>query len=66
MSYPEVTIRLFIFYLPSPTFSWAILPVWYLIFNGSLVWVKIEVSPLAPEHVINPDDLRFLIGLPTD
>jgi hypothetical protein len=28
--------------------------------------MKIEVSSLAPEHVINPDELRFLIGLPTD
>jgi hypothetical protein len=27
---------------------------------------KIEVSSLAPEHIINPGELRFPIGLPTD
>jgi hypothetical protein len=31
-----------------------------------LVQVKIEVSSLAPEHVIKPDELRFLIGLLVD
>jgi hypothetical protein len=28
--------------------------------------VKIEVLSLAPEHVIKPSELRFLIGLPVD
>jgi hypothetical protein len=28
--------------------------------------VKIEVSSLAPEHVIKPGELWFLIGLPVD
>jgi hypothetical protein len=27
---------------------------------------KIELSSLAPEHVINPSELRFLIGLSAD
>jgi hypothetical protein len=27
---------------------------------------KIEVSSLAPKHVINPGELRFSIGLPAD
>jgi hypothetical protein len=27
---------------------------------------KIEILSLAPEHIINPDELQFLIGLPTD
>jgi hypothetical protein len=31
-----------------------------------LVQVKIEVSSLASEHVIKPDELRFPIGLPVD
>jgi hypothetical protein len=34
------------------TSLWADLPAWSLIFSGPLVWVKIEVSSLAPEHVI--------------
>jgi hypothetical protein len=40
----------------------------YLVFDlqWSLVWAKIEVSSLAPEHVIKPGKLRFPIGLPTD
>jgi hypothetical protein len=28
--------------------------------------VKIEVSSLAPEHVIKPSELRFPIRLPVD
>jgi hypothetical protein len=37
-----------------------------LIFNiqCTLVWVKIKVSSLAPEHVIKYGELRFPIGLP--
>jgi hypothetical protein len=40
----------------------------YLVFDlqWSLVWTKIEVSSLAPEHVIKPGELRFRIGLPMD
>jgi hypothetical protein len=40
----------------------------YLIFEiqWPLVRVKIEVSPLAPEHAIKPGELRFPIGLPVD
>jgi hypothetical protein len=39
-----------------------------LIFNiqWPLVWVKIEVSSLAPEHVIKSGELRFPIGLLVD
>jgi hypothetical protein len=40
----------------------------YLVFD--LQWApssgKIEVSSLAPEHVINPGELQFPIGLPAD
>jgi hypothetical protein len=32
----------------------------------ALVRAKIEVSSLAPKHVIKLDELRFLIELPTD
>jgi hypothetical protein len=31
-----------------------------------IVQVKIEVSSLAPEHVIKSSKLQFLIGLPVD
>jgi hypothetical protein len=62
-SYPVVTIRLFIYYLLSPTSLWIILATWYLIFNWPLIRTKIEVLSLAAEHVINPDELRFSIGL---
>jgi hypothetical protein len=31
-----------------------------------LVRVKIEVSSLAPEHIIKPGELWVLIGLPVD
>jgi hypothetical protein len=35
-----------------------------------LLWAsgteKIEISSLASEHVINPGELRFSIGLPAD
>jgi hypothetical protein len=39
-----------------------------LVFNLQCppVHAKFEVSSLAPEHVINPGELRFPIGLPTD
>jgi hypothetical protein len=40
----------------------------YLVFD--LQWApdleKIEISSLAPEHVINPGELRFSIGLPAN
>jgi hypothetical protein len=64
--YPRVTIELSMCYLLGPIFLWAILSVWSLIFNGPLIWKKIEVSSLTPEHVINHGELRFSIGLPTD
>jgi hypothetical protein len=44
----------------------AILAAWSLIFSVPLVRAKIEVSSLAPEHVINSGELQFLIGLPVD
>jgi hypothetical protein len=31
-----------------------------------LVRAKIEMSSLAPEHVINPGEFQFSIGLTTD
>jgi hypothetical protein len=37
-----------------------------LIFNSPLVRVKIEILSLAPEHVIKPGKLRFLVGLLVD
>jgi hypothetical protein len=37
-----------------------------LIFSVLLVRVKIEVSSLVPEHVVEPGELRFPIGLPVD
>jgi hypothetical protein len=37
--------------------------LWYSV---PLVRVKIELSSLAPEHVIKPGELRFPIGLPVD
>jgi hypothetical protein len=58
-------IGLFICYLLDPTSSWAFcLPdVWSSV--GS--WFgEIEVSSLAPKHIINPGELKFPIGLPTD
>jgi hypothetical protein len=40
----------------------------YLVFNFQypLVQAKIEVSSLAPKHIIKPCELWFLIGLPVD
>jgi hypothetical protein len=40
----------------------------YMIFDLQLALgsMKIEVSSLPPERVINPDELRFPIGLPAD
>jgi hypothetical protein len=58
-------IGVFICYLLDPTSSWAFcLPdVWSLV--GS--WFgEIEASSLATKHIINPGELRFPIGLPTD
>jgi hypothetical protein len=52
--------------LVGPTSLWADLPVRSLIFSGLLVRVKIEVSSLAPEHVIKPGELWFLIRLLVD
>jgi hypothetical protein len=66
MSYSGFTIGLFIRCLLGPTSLWAVLYVWSLIFDGSLVQAKIEVLSLAPEHVIKTGKLRFLIGLPVD
>jgi hypothetical protein len=66
MSYPGVTIKFFICYWLGLTSLWAILVVWSLILSGSLVRVKIEVSALAPEHIINPGELQFLIGILAD
>jgi hypothetical protein len=66
MSYLEVTIGLLIFYLLGPTSLWANLPISSLIFSGPIVQVKIEVSSLAPEHVIKAGEFWFLIGLPVD
>jgi hypothetical protein len=65
-SYPRVTIRIFICYLLGTTSSWAILAAWSLIFSGPLVQANIEVSSLALEHVINPGELWFPIGLSAD
>jgi hypothetical protein len=52
--------------LVGPTSLWAVLPIWFLIFSGPLVWAKIDVSLLAPKHIINLDELQFPIGLPVD
>jgi hypothetical protein len=40
----------------------------YLIFDlqGDPIQAKFDVSSLAPEHIINSDELQFLIGLPAD
>jgi hypothetical protein len=59
-------IGLLICYLLGSTSLWADLPAWSLIFNGSRVQVKIEVSSLAPEHVIKLGELWFPIDLPMD
>jgi hypothetical protein len=53
-------------YLLGPTSSWDVLPTWCLIFSGPPIQVNFKVSSLAPEHVIKPGELRFLIGLPAD
>jgi hypothetical protein len=66
MSYPKVMIRLFICYLLDPTSLWVVLPICSLIFSELSVRTKIEVSSLAPEHVIKPGELRFSIKLPVD
>jgi hypothetical protein len=66
MSYPGVTIGLFLCYLLGPTSSWAVMHTWSLIFNGPLVWVKLEMPLLAPEHIIKLGEHQFLIGLPMD
>jgi hypothetical protein len=42
------------------------LPAWSLMFSGPLVQAKIEVSSLAPKHIIKTGELRFLIRLPAD
>jgi hypothetical protein len=52
--------------LLGPTSLWVVLPIYSLIFSGPLVQAKIEVSSLAPEHVVKPGELRFPIGLPVD
>jgi hypothetical protein len=49
-----------------PTSLWVDLPASSLIFSGPLAWVKIEVSSLAPEHIIKPGEFRFPIGLLVD
>jgi hypothetical protein len=66
MNYPEVSIGLFVCCLLDPTSVCVVMSVYFLIFSGSLVQTKIEVSSLVPEHVIKPAELRFPIGLPTD
>jgi hypothetical protein len=55
----------FLCYLLCLIFSWVVLCGWSFIFSASGP-EKIEVSSLAPKHIINPDELWFLIGLPTD
>jgi hypothetical protein len=59
-------IGLFICCLLGPISLWVVLSIWSLIFSGPLVWTKIEVSSLAPEYAIKPDELQFPIGLPVD
>jgi hypothetical protein len=66
MNYPEVSIGLFVCCLLGPTSICVVMSVCFLIFSGSLVQAKIEVSSLAPEYIIKPVELRFPIGLPTD
>jgi hypothetical protein len=65
MSYLRVRIELFICNLLGPTSSCVVLPAWSLIFRGGDLG-KIDVSSLASEHIINPDELRFPIELPAD
>jgi hypothetical protein len=33
-----------------------------MIFSGPLIQAKIEVSSLAPEHIIKPGELWFPVG----
>jgi hypothetical protein len=42
------------------------MPARSLIFSEPPIQAKFEVSSLAPEHVIKPGKLQFLIELPTD
>jgi hypothetical protein len=43
-----------------------VLSDWSFTFSGPWVQTKIEELLPAPEHIINPDKLRFLIRLPAD
>jgi hypothetical protein len=59
-------IGLLICYLLGSTSLWVDPHVCSLIFSDPLVQVKIEVSSLAPEHVIKFGELWFPIVLPVD